>query len=222
MKRQDYLDILPLTGVTVLEIGEHVSAPYCTKIMGNLGANVIKIEAPLKGDPSRLQGPFKDDSPHPERSGLFLFLNSGKKSITLNLEIKSGQALFFKLVDDVDVLVENSNLNYLKDQRIEYELLQKRNPKLVMTSITTFNQKSSYNDRPASDINAIAISGIQSTLGDPLREPLNLPYSLCEFQAGAHAAAATLMALFSSKMTGVGQIIHISVADALIGAGSAR
>ena len=99
-------DSLPLSGFTVLELGEDISAPYCGKLLADYGADVIKVEPP-RGDPARRHGPFPDDLPHPEKSALFLYLNTNKKGVTLDFSTASGARLLRRLVEEVDVLVEN-------------------------------------------------------------------------------------------------------------------
>jgi len=96
-----------LAGLLVLDLSEHISGPYCTKLLADYGAEVIKIEKPGLGDVSRSMGPFADDHPDPEKSGLFLFLNGNKKGVTLNLESAEGATIFKKLIQKVDILVEN-------------------------------------------------------------------------------------------------------------------
>ncbi|MQG32781.1 MAG: CoA transferase, partial [SAR202 cluster bacterium] len=96
-----------LGGLKVLEISSMVSAPFCGKLLASLGAEVIKVEPPKTGDPSRRRGPFPDDVPHPERSGMFLYLNTGKKSVTLDLDDQKGREILFDLTAGVDVLVHD-------------------------------------------------------------------------------------------------------------------
>ena len=102
----DGLDQKALEGIKVLDLSRHISGPYCTKLLGALGAEVIKVEPPGRGDEARHLGPFRDDRPHPEGSALFLYLNTGKKGITLDLEKPSGRELLRLLIRETDVLVE--------------------------------------------------------------------------------------------------------------------
>ena len=104
---------MPLTGIRVIELAEGIAGPYAAKLLADVGAEVIKVEAPLSGDCARQAGPFPDDQPHPERSGLFLYVNTNKQSITLNLDSPTGQALFRKLASDTDVVIEDRQPGWL-------------------------------------------------------------------------------------------------------------
>ena len=124
-----------LEGVRVLDLGRNVSAPYCAKLFGSFGAEVIKVEKPGTGDSARSAGPFLDDRPHPETSALFLYLNTNKKGITLNLRTQTGAEIFRGLVEDADVLVENFPPGFMSGLGLGYETLDRVNPLLVMASI---------------------------------------------------------------------------------------
>src|SRR3990172_4517168 len=129
-----------LEGLKVLDLGHYIAGPWCSRMLADLGADVIKVERPDGGDPARRYGPFPDDIPHPEKSGLFLFLNINKRGVTLNLKADSGKAIFRELVEWADVLVENFSPMTLPSLGLSYEELSKWNPRLVMTSITNFGQ----------------------------------------------------------------------------------
>src|SRR5438270_8797631 len=124
-----------LSSIRVLDLTHHIAGPYCTKLLADYGAEVIKIERPDGGDPARRMGPFPADEPHPEQSGLFLHLNSNKKSITLNLKSALGAAIAKRLAGDADVVVENFQPRVLPALGLDYEALSAANPPLVMTSI---------------------------------------------------------------------------------------
>lgn len=205
-----------LSSLFVLDLSENISGPYSTKLLADYGAEVIKVEKPGEGDPARRMGPFFKDEPHPEKSGLFLFLNANKKGITLNLGSKSGIAIFEKLVQKADILVENLGPGVLAGFGLDYQALAKINPSLIMTSISYFGQEGPYRNYQGSDIIAQAMGGLMQLTGETEREPLKLPGSQAEFQAGLNAAVVTLCALYFRDQTGEGQHIDVSVQEAVV------
>jgi len=204
-----------LSRLVVLDLAENISGPYCTKLFADYGAEVIKVEKPPLGDPSRCAGPFPNDQPDIEKSGLFLFLNTGKKSITLNLESEDGSQIFKRLVKRADILVENFRPGVMASLGLDYDVLAKINPALIMTSISYFGQWGPYRDWDSSDIVAQAMGGLMGLTGEADREPLKLPLSQAEFQAGLNAAVATLSALYLRDETGDGQYIDVSLQEAV-------
>ena len=141
-----------LDGVRVLELGEMVSAPYCTRLMASLGASVIKVEPP-SGDYARTLGPFPNHEPHPETSGLFLAMNLDKKAVTLDLTSAEGASIFRRLAADSDILVENGPPRRLDSLGLGYESLTGDNPGLIMVSISPFGQDGPYRDYHTHDLN---------------------------------------------------------------------
>jgi len=204
-----------LSGLTALDLSGHISGPYCAKLLCDCGANVIKIEKPPHGDPSRQSGPFPNDEADPETSGLFLLLNTGKKSITLNLESQAGQQIFNKLVEKADVVVESFQPGTLANLGLDYDALSTINPSLIMASITPFGQWGPYRDWDAADIVAQATGGLMWLTGEPDREPLQLPLEQAEYLAGLHAAVAIMTAVYFRDDTGEGQHIDISTQEAV-------
>ena len=180
------------------------------KLLAGLGAEVLKIEKPCTGDESRSYGPFPDDIPDGEKSGLFLFLNTNKLDITLNLETITGSAIFKDLIKEADIFVENYSPEIIKGFGIDYPELEKINPKLIMASITPFGQTGPYKDYQAHDINSCAAGGMSIGIGEPDREPLAMPLLQGSYQAGASAAIGILSSLLVRKKTGEGQQIDIS------------
>jgi crotonobetainyl-CoA:carnitine CoA-transferase CaiB-like acyl-CoA transferase len=200
-----------LKGLRIVEYGNFISAPYCTKLMADLGAEVIKIEDPATGgDESRKYGPFPDDLPHPEKSGLFLWLNANKKGMTLNITSGAGRKVFEKLLKEADIFVSNFPALRAKELGIDYETLEKINSKLIVTSITPFGQTGPYRDYKAYELNCTAAGGVSVASGDPERAPLGLPLYQTYYQAGAAAAGATLTAVLARDKIGRGQHIDIS------------
>jgi CoA:oxalate CoA-transferase len=197
-------------GLSVIEYGELISAPYCTKLMAGLGAEVIKIENTGGGDKARINGPFPRDIAHPEKSGLFLSLNTNKMGITLNLNKKKGTEIFKRLIETTDVLVENNDPGYMNKLGLGYDLLKTINPRMVMVSITPFGQTGPYRDYKAYHINSCGVGGMSVGIGDPKREPLTMPLSQGGYQSGSSAATAIMAALLARRKTGKGQYIDIA------------
>ena len=200
----------PFEELKVIEYGEVISAPYCGRLLAGLGAGVIKVENPGSGDKARANGPFPDDVPHPEKSGLYLSLNANKIGVTLDLEKKKGKDVFKKLIKTADVLVENSIRGYLDGLGLGYDTLKEINPRLVMVSITPFGQTGPYKDYKAYHINCCGAGGMSIGIGDPNREPLTMPLSQGGYEAGGNAAIAVMAALLARVKTGKGQFIDIS------------
>src|SRR5438128_7979350 len=133
-----------LSDVRVLDLTQLVAGPYATKVMADLGADVLKIERPGLGDPARRLGPFPEDEPHPEKSGLFLHLNTNKRGITVDLETTTGRGIFLELAKRVDVVVESWEPARARALGLSYEELARLEPRLIVTSITAFGQSGPY------------------------------------------------------------------------------
>ncbi|HUV52055.1 MAG TPA: CoA transferase [Dehalococcoidia bacterium] len=203
-----------LLGMTVLDLTHHIAGPYCTKMLADFGAEVIKIERPGSGDPARSMGPFPKDEPHNEKSGLFLYLNTNKKSITLNLKSATGAGIFKNMVEKADAVVENFSPRVMPGLGLDYKTLKEINPDLVMTSIASFGQTGPYRDYKAADLNIWGLSGIQYELGEPDRPPLRIGNNVSEYVAGLYGALSTLSAVYYRYETGVGQHVDISILEA--------
>ncbi|MFC1974103.1 CoA transferase, partial [Chloroflexota bacterium] len=148
-----------LSGVKVLELCEMAAGPYCTKLMADLGAEVIKVEKPGIGDEARHRGPFLNDEPNPEKSGLFLHLNTNKLGVTLNLENVKGQKIFKELAKEAHVVVEDRPPGKLAELGLGYNTLKEINPSLIMSSITPFGQTGPYKDYKAYPLNTFHSCG---------------------------------------------------------------
>ncbi len=204
-----------LSDLKVIELGNAVSAPFCAKLLSSLGAEVIKVEKPGTGDDARRMGPFLQDIPHPECSGLFLYLNTDKLSITLNLETKAGRSVFKALIKDADVLVENNLPREMQRLGLDYETLKGINTKLIMTSITPFGYTGPYKDYKATDLISFHAGGLgyitpRPGAGEPDEGPLRMKGHLADFIAGLDAAAGTTCVLYQRDQTGTGQHLDIS------------
>ena len=202
-----------LDGVRVVDLTHHIAGPYCTRLLATLGADVIKIERPGKGDPSRDAGPFPGDVPDPEASALFLYLNCSKRSVTLDLKSDAGRRILLELVTSAEVLVENFSPRVMPSLGLDYEGLGALNPSLVMTSISNFGQTGPYRDWKALELNLYALGGLMNITGEPDREPLKEGAPLAQLGAGQNAFVATLAALWHSEETGEGQHVDVSIAE---------
>ena len=208
-----------LNGVKVLEFGNLISAPFCAKILGDLGAEVIKIEEPEIGDTSRKQEPFLKDIPGTERSGLYQYVNMNKLGITLNLETTTGKKIFGELLKTADIFVENNPPKRMKELGLDYKSVKEINPRIIMTSITPFGQTGPYKDYKGGELVATHLGGVgylSTREGDASKEPLKYPAHLFSFQAGLCAAGAPLGYLYGQKITGEGTQIDVSEQESVI------
>jgi crotonobetainyl-CoA:carnitine CoA-transferase CaiB-like acyl-CoA transferase len=201
-----------LDDIRVVEYAEMMSGPMCGKMLSDMGAEVIKIEPPGRGDQSRHLPPFPGDIPHPEKSGTFLYLNTGKKSLTLDLSKPSGAAIFRNLISGADILIENHPPGFLASLGLDYSSLHALNPRLIVASITPFGQHGPYRDWKGSDLIewAMSLAGYNTpTLVDDedKENPLRAPGYAAEMMGAANAAAAAICALFHRDTTGEGQWI---------------
>lgn len=205
-----------LTGIRVLDLTHHIAGPYCTKMLADYGAEVIKIERPCAGDGARRMRPFYKDDPHPEKSGFFLYLNTNKKGITLNLKSEKGKSIFKELIKDADILVENYSPRVMPSFGLDYTTLENINPRLVMTSISNFGQTGPYRDYRATEIVLDGMGGWSSVVGEPDREPLKPGGSQAQFVSGLFGSIATVSAFYGQLNSGIGQHIDISIMDAVL------
>ncbi|MBE0480495.1 MAG: CoA transferase [Dehalococcoidia bacterium] len=207
----------PLSDIRILDLTWYISGPYCTKLFADYGADVIKVERPGCGDPARGMGPFFQDDPHPEKSGLFLYLNTNKKGITLNLKSETGKAAFKELVKDVHLLVENFSPRVMPGLGLDYDTLAGINPRLVMTSITNFGQTGPYRDFKASELIVQAMGGAMCSTGVGECEPVKKGMHVAQFQGGTVAAAASMIAVFGALAQGTGQQVDVSLMETQMG-----
>ena len=205
-----------LSGLRVLEIGSMLSAPYCGKLLADAGARVTKLEPPNDGDPARRYGPWPSDVPHPERSGLFLYLNSNKEGITANLETPTGRSIMRRLAAASDVLVHNVPPADMDRFGLDYDALANDNPTLVMASISPWGLSGPWRNYKAYDINLAAAGGICEGLGEADREPLSFGTPEVGYFAGMAAASSIVMALLARDTHG-GQHIDIAEAETMAG-----
>jgi crotonobetainyl-CoA:carnitine CoA-transferase CaiB-like acyl-CoA transferase len=189
---------------------------YCGKLLADLGADVIRVEPP-GGDKARSRGPFHKNEVHPEKSLGFLYFNTSKGSITLDIEDAAGRDIFKRLVKKADVVVESFPVGYLAGLGLDYKALRKINPGLVMTSITPFGQHGPDSDYKATDINIMAMSGYMQLVGEPDQQPLVLGGEQSFYPAAQYGTVATMAALFyRDGPSGTGQHVDVSMQEAMI------
>jgi len=217
-----------LEDVRVIDLTHHLSGPYCTKLLATLGADVVKIERPGTGDPIRHMGPFPAALPllsvpdgrvtpaagaRGESSAWFLYLNTSKKSLTLDLKSREGRNILLQLVSSADIVVENFAPGTLDKLGLGYTELSRENPALVMTSISNYGQTGPHRDWKALEINLYAAGGLMNITGEPDQEPLKEGAPLAQLGAGQNAFVATMTALMYAEETGEGQHIDVSIAE---------
>ena len=188
---------------------------FCGRMLGDLGADVIKIEPPA-GDAARRIGPFPGDTPDLRYSLSWFANNCSKRGITLGLEHEEGRRVFKNLCEGADVVIESFDPGYLDRLGVGFEDLRGLNPRLIMTSITPFGRTGPYRDRKASDIVILAMSGLMSITGDPDRPPVRMCLDQTYYLGGAHGAAATLVALHHRKVSREGQHVDVSLLEAAV------
>ena len=203
-----------LAGVIVVEIGEQVAAPYCGKLLSDYGATVIKIEPP-SGDPARLAGPFGAAGPDRETSALYLYLNTGKQSVTLDLDQAAGQRLARELIARADILVENAAPGYLAERGLGDDQVRADNARLVYLSLTPFGASGPWSGWQATNLTSYAAGGQMHMTGDPGREPLKAGGEQADYQLGLNGFGAALTGLWDALETGTGQQIEISAQEVM-------
>jgi len=210
-KAQTALNDKALSGFKVLDLTHYIAGPYCTRLLAGFGAEVIKIEKPGSGDPARSIGPFLNDEPGLERSGLFLYLNSSKKSISLNLKTETGTHIFKELVKDADIVIESFRPGVMDELGLNYQTLKAITPRLVMTSISNYGQTGPYRDYKLSHLIAWGMNGARYNDGAPGRKPVQIGGWLTHYIAGLFAAGGTATALFQRNETGNSRYVDISI-----------
>ncbi|UCG82220.1 MAG: CoA transferase [Dehalococcoidia bacterium] len=188
---------------------------FCGKLLGDLGADVIKVEPP-GGDKIRAKGPFHENDVHPEKSLYFLYYNTSKGSITLNLEHADGRAIFKRLIESADALVESFPVGYMSGLGLDYPVLKEWNPRLVMASITPFGQTGPHKDFKSSDLIVMGMSGYMQVTGDPYGVPVRFGDEQSHFAPSQYGSVAVVAALYyRDAVSGTGQYIDISMQEAV-------
>ncbi len=202
----------PLAGMRVLELAEGIAGPYAGKWLVALGADVVKIEPPW-GESSRAFGPWPEDDPNDETSGLFLYLNPSKRGITLNLETSDGREIQRELAATADVIVESFDPGYLEGIGLGRAVLNESKPDQVLVSITAFGQDGPWAQMPATELTLFALSGQMGITGDPMRAPLKNGGSQPSYQAGLNAFTAIVSAYYGAQVHGEGVHIDLSMRE---------
>lgn len=198
----------PLANVKVLDLSRVLAGPFCTMILADLGAEIIKVEIPEGGDDSRHFGPFIDG-----KSLYFLSINRGKESLALNLKTAEGKALLKELAQKVDVLVENYRPGTMEKLGLGYDVLKAINPGLIYAAVSGFGHTGPDALKPAYDILAQAMGGIMSITGWPETPPTRVGMSLGDITAALYAAIGIATALYQRTVTGIGQKIDVAMLD---------
>ena len=199
----------PLAGIKVLDFTRVVSGPYCTMLLGDFGADIIKIEEPEGGDELRALGPPFLGS----ESVFFLSMNRNKRSVALDLKDAAARKAIRALVRAADVVVENFRPGVMERLGLGYASLSRLNPRLIYCSVSAFDANSRHRDRPGYDLMISGVSGLQSMTGEPGRAPLRPGVNLVDLTAGSNAALGILLALISRGATGRGQKVAVSMMD---------
>ena len=201
----------PLDGIKVLDLTRVLAGPYATMLLGDLGAEVIKIEQPGTGDESRNFGPFKNGF-----SLYFMSVNRGKRSVTLNLKTERGLAIFKQLLTQTDILVENFRPGTMKNLGLDYETLKADHPSLIYAACSGFGQTGPYAQQGAYDMIIQGMGGIISITGEPEGPPVRVGTSISDITAALFTTIGILSALHHRNQTGKGQFVDVAMLDSLV------
>lgn len=204
----------PLAGIRVLDFTEHMAGPHCTMILADMGAEVIKIERPGKGDSSRGMGDGSELNPY------FRYINRNKKGITLDYKSPEGKAILLALVEKADVLVENYRPTVMPRAGLGWDELKKVNPRLIYAQLSGFGYDGPYAGRGGFDLIAQGMGGIMHVTGEPDGPPTSVGLPICDLGTGMYAAQGVLAALFQRERTGEGQLVECSLLETAIGLSS--
>ncbi len=201
-----------LAGIKILDLSRILAGPYCTMLLGDYGAEVIKVEQPGTGDGTRQWGPPWLDG----ESAYFLSVNRNKRSLTLNLKTAAGQEILKKLAREADVFIENFRFGTAEKMNIDYQTLSSENPGLIYCSISGYGQTGPYRERPGYDFMIQAQGGIMSITGPAAGEPHKVGVAIVDITAGLFACTAILAALNERSKSGRGQFIDVSLLDSQV------
>lgn len=201
----------PLEGIFVVDMTRVLAGPFCTMVLADLGATVVKVERPGSGDDSRAFGPFVGGE-----SAYFMSINRGKKSVTLDLKSDQGKDLLRGLVKKADVLVENFKPGVMKKLGLGYDHLSDINPRLIYAASSGFGQTGPYSHRPAYDLIIQGMGGLMSITGPDRDHPTKVGSSVADIFAGIFSAIGILAALHSRERTGRGQMVDVAMLDCMV------
>lgn len=204
-----------LAGIRVIELGQEIAGGFCGKLLAGYGAEVITVEPPGGGGRIRREGPFANEAAPGETGALHLYLDSGKQSLTLDIESPSGTALLARLLEHADALIVDGPHGWLDEIGLDHETRHELFPKLITTLVSTYGQDGPYADYPATNLTAFAAGGQMSLTGEPDREPLKNGGYQAEYQAGLNAYTATLAGLWAADDTGDGDEIDVSAMEVM-------
>ncbi len=210
----------PLQGIRVIAVEQYIAGPYCSMLLADSGADVIKIEQPGRGDPRRTIGPFATDESGNRSSAGFMAHNRNKKSLALDLSKPEGREVFLELVKGSDVVVENLRPGAMEKLGLGYGRLRESNPRLIYAAISGFGRldpyTGPYSQRPAMDLVVEAMSGIMEIVGFEDREPITTIYAMPDVYAGLVGAYSVTLALVQRGITGEGQFVDTSMYDCMV------
>jgi crotonobetainyl-CoA:carnitine CoA-transferase CaiB-like acyl-CoA transferase len=210
-----------LSDIRIIDFTRVLAGPYCTQLLGDLGANIIKIEKPVSGDDTRQWGPpflLDDDDKPTKESAYYLSCNRNKKSLSLDFSKKEGQEIIYKLLEHSDILIENFSKGTLQKYNLDYETLKHNYPHLIYCSITGFGQTGPLSDLPGYDLIIQAFAGMMSSTGEPSQEPTKVGVAISDILTGLNASSSILAALHYRNISGQGQLIDISLNDCTLAA----
>ena len=203
-----------LEGIRVLDLSRIIAGPFCSQILGDMGADVIKVEQPGSGDETRTWGP-----PFANGEAVYFFcVNRNKRSVTINLKDPRGQGILRELVKRSDILLENFKPGTLTKLGLDYEMLRQENPRLIYCAISGFGRTGPYADRGGFDVIAQAVGGLMGITGDPDGPPVKVGVAMTDIATALYAHGAILAALYAREQTGVGQRIDTSLLETQIAA----
>ncbi len=210
---------MALENLTILDLTRVLAGPFCTMMLADMGANVIKIEIPNGGDDTRAYPPFREQNLNGERESLyFANMNRNKKGVTLNLKSPEGKAIFKELVKRADVVVENYRPGVMDKLGLGYDMLKEINPRIIYAAVSGFGCYGPYHLRPGYDILAQAMGGMMSITGPKGGAPTRAGSALGDMLGGLHAAIGILAAVNARTLTGRGQRVDVSLMDSMIAA----
>ena len=208
-----------LENLTVLDLTRVLAGPFCTMMLADMGANVIKIEVPTGGDDTRTYPPFREKNRDGRRESLyFANINRNKRGVTLNLKAEEGKKIFRKLVKEADIVVENYRPGVMDKLGLGYDVLKKVNPRIIYAAVSGFGCYGPYHLRPGYDILAQGMGGMMSITGAKGGEPTRAGSALGDILGGLHVTIGILAAVNARTITGAGQRVDVSLMDSVIAA----
>ncbi len=201
----------PLQGLRVIDLTEYMAGPFCTMVLADMGAEVVKVERPGRGDSTRAMGNGSERNPY------FLYINRNKKSVTLDYKAPAGREVFLKLVSTADILVENYRPTVMTRAGLGWSVLAERNPRLIYAQLTGFGADGPYSGKGGLDLIAQGMGGIMHVTGEPDGPPTSVGQPICDLGTGMWAVQGILAALYGRSRTGRGQKVECSLLETAMG-----